>query len=200
MRNPILVLLLMLFLGIPQAFAQDSREADRQALLGILQDIEKGINDSNIDLMAKHIAPKAMVTWLNAEVSQGPEGVKAYFKRMVGAPSETVLSRYSTHPKISGPAVFYGDVAVANGTTEDEFTPHNRSVFKFDSRWTATLRKNDSEWKIIALHLSTNSFNNALITELRQLSIYTGAGGGLAGLFLAVAWGYWYRRKKSRAE
>lgn len=197
MRHSILVLLSFLFLGHSHAIAQDSHATDRQALLGILHDIETGINNSNIDLMARHIDDKAVVTWLNAEVSQGPEGVKAYFERMVGGAPGAVLSKYSTHPKISGPAAFYGDVAVANGTTDDEFTPHNRSVFRFDSRWTATLRKNDGQWKIVALHLSTNSFNNALTTELRQLAIYTGAGGALAGLLLATAWGYWRRRKNS---
>lgn len=197
MRNSIFLVLLMFFLNLPQAMAEDSRSADRQALLAILHDIEKGINDAEIDLMAKHIDEKAVITWLNAEVSQGPEGVKDYFKRMVGDAPGTILSKYSTHPKISGPATFYGDVAVANGTTDDEFTPHNRSVFKFDSRWTATLRKNDGQWKIVALHLSTNSFNNVLISELRQLSTYTGAGGALAGLLLASAWCYWRRRKKS---
>jgi hypothetical protein len=197
MRHSILVLLLFLFQGHHYAIAQDSYATERQALLGILHDIETGINDSNIDLMAKHIDDKAVITWLNAEVSRGPEGVKAYFARMVGNAPGTVLSKYSTHPKISGPAAFYGDVAVASGTTDDEFTPHNRSVFKFDSRWTATLRKNDGQWKIVALHLSTNCFNNVLITELRQLSVYTGAGGALAGLLLATAWGYWRRRKNS---
>lgn len=197
MRNSILVLLSMLFLSFSLAIAEDNHAADRQALLGILHDIETGINDSDIDLMARHIDDKAAITWLNAEVSHGPEGVKAYFARMVGDAPGTVLSKYSTHPKISGPAAFYGDVAVANGTTDDEFTPHNRSVFRFDSRWTATLRKNNGQWKIVALHLSTNSFNNVLITELRQLSTYTGAGGALAGLLLATAWGYWRRRKNS---
>ena len=197
MPKSILILFLMFFFGISQAIGQDSRDADRQALRTILQDIEKGINDSNIDLMAMHIHEQAVITWLNAEVSQGPEGVKSYFRRMIGDAPGTVLSKYSTHPKVSGPAVFYGDVAVANGTTEDEFTPHNRSVFKFDSRWTATLMKNDGHWKIVALHLSTNSFNNVLTAELRQLSIYTGVGGAFVGLVIAVAGMYWRRRKKS---
>lgn len=195
MRRSLLVFLLSLLLGSSLAFGEDERAADRQQLLGILGDIERGINDANIEMMVRHIDDKAVVTWLNAEVSQGPDGVRDYFRRMVGSGPDTVLSKYQTHPKISQPAIFYGDVAVANGTTEDEFTPHRRSVFKFSSRWTASLRKVDGRWKIIALNLSTNTFNNALISELERFALFTGAGGLVGGLLLAAAWGYFRRRR-----
>jgi len=199
MRYPVLIAFVVFVLGISPAFAQAERDADRQQLLNILGDIERGINDSNIEMMVRHIDEKAVVTWLNAEVSQGPDGVRAYFRRMVGSGPETVLSRYQTHPKISQQAVFYGDVAVANGTTEDEFTPHHRSVFKFNSRWTATLRKDNEQWKIIALNLSTNTFNNVLITELERFAVLAGIGGLLGGLMLATAWCYLRSRKAGRA-
>ena len=195
MRSSILVFILSLLLGAPLAFGDDGHAADRQQLLHILDDIERGINEANIEMMVRHIDKKAVVTWLNAEVSHGPDDVRAYFKRMVGSGPDTVLSKYVTHPKISQQAIFYGDVAVANGTTEDEFTPHRRSVFKFSSRWTATLRKTEGQWKIIALNLSTNTFNNALIVELEQLAVFAGAGGLLGGLLLSAAWGYFRRRK-----
>lgn len=195
MRLSALLLVLSLSLGAPLAVGAEDRAADRQQLLRILDDIEHGINDANVDMMARHIDDKAVVTWLNAEVSQGPEGVRAYFRRMVGSAPGTVLSQYVTHPKISQPAVFYGEVAVANGTTEDEFTPHDRSVFKFSSRWTATLRKADGQWKIIALNLSTNTFDNALISELERLAFFAGGGGLLAGLLLAAGGCYWRRRR-----
>ncbi len=195
MRTAILAFLLTLLFGTPLAFGYDSREADRQQLRHILEDIERGINDGDIDMMVRHIDDKAVVTWLNAEVSQGPDEVRGYFKRMVGSGPETVLSKYVTHPKIGQPAIFYGDMVVANGTTEDEFTPHHRSVFRFNSRWTSTLRKVDGQWKIVALNLSTNAFNNALVVELERLAVYAGAGGLLGGLLLAAAWSYVRRRK-----
>ncbi|MGE5385859.1 MAG: YybH family protein [Betaproteobacteria bacterium] len=197
MRIRIIVALLALLLGNPLAFGADGREADRQQLLTILDEIERGINDGNIDLMARHIEEKAVVTWLNAEVSQGPDGVRAYFKKMVGSGPETVLSKYVTHPKLAQPAQFYGDVAVANGTTEDEFTPHRRSVFKFNSRWTATLLKKEGQWKIIALNLSTNTFDNVLITELERYAVYAGIGGALGGMILVAGWCYLRRRKRA---
>lgn len=195
MCRSLLVFVLAAFLGAAPVFAEDARAADRQQLLAMLDDIEHGINDGKIELMTRHIADKAVVTWLNAEVSHGPAEVKAYFDRMVGSGPNAVLSKYVTHPKIDQQAVFYGDVAVANGTTEDEFTPHRRSVFKFTSRWTATLKKTDGQWKIIALNLSTNTFKNALISELESMVTLAGGGGFVAALLLAGVWAFFRRRK-----
>jgi len=195
MHSSLLIVFTAALLWMSPVIAEDAREPDRQQLLQILADIEQGINDANIELAARHFGEKAVVTWLNAEVSQGPDGVRSYFKRMVGNAPDRVLSKYVTHPKISQQAVFYGDVAVANGTTEDEFTPHHRSVFKFSSRWTATLRKADGQWKIIALNLSTNTFDNALIAELERLAMFAGVGGLMGGLLLAATGCYLRRRK-----
>lgn len=195
MRCNILLAILAFFTAILPAYGDDGREADRAQLLVILKDVESGINSRQIDLMLRHIDEKAIVTWLNAEVSKGPEGVRAYFTKMVGDAPGTVLSKYVTHPQISEQAIFYGDVAIAHGTTEDEFTPHERAVFRFSSRWTASLRKSDGQWRIIALNLSTNAFNNALTAELERLALLAGAGGLAGGLFLAVAWAYFRRRK-----
>lgn len=179
----------------------DPHAADRAQMLTILQEAEQGINQQNIDLFAKHIADDARVTWLNAEVSVGPQGVRDYYQKMVGAGKDAILSRYMTHHQVTDPARFYGDtVAVANGTMQDEFTPHARNPFKFDSRWTATLVKQGDVWKIASLNFSTNSFNNVLIDELKSKIISTALMASLTGLFLGVFIGARWARKRLNSK
>lgn len=177
--------LLMVCSALAHAEEIDKHAADRQQLLAIMAESERGINEQNIELLAMHVDDSARITWLNGEVSVGPEGVRQYFKRMVGSGSDAVLSRYTTHARITEHARFYGEVAVANGTMEDEFTPHARGIFKFHSNWAATFVKKSDQWKIVSLNFSTNAFNNSLIDELRQKIWTVGIGGVLAGLLLA---------------
>ncbi len=198
MKRLTATLLLFLSLVTSNAWSANDREADHLQLQAMLADIERGINSGNIDLMVKHIDEQAAVTWLNAEVSRGPEGVRSYFNRMVGNGTDAILSKYVTHPKISEPARFYGDIAVASGTTEEEFTPHRRGVFNFSSRWTTTMVKRDGQWKILTLNLNTNTFNNVLIQELERYVAYAGAGGFLAGAALVGALVLFRRRKAGR--
>ena len=62
----------------------DAHAEDRKQLLQIFSEIEKGINEQNIDRMVAQMDEKATVIWLNAEASRGHAEIKAYYRRMVG--------------------------------------------------------------------------------------------------------------------
>jgi hypothetical protein len=101
------------------------------------------------------------------------------------------ITKYMTTAKVGAPARFVGsggDVAVADGSMEDEFFPFVRGPFKLSSRWSATIAKSAGQWKIVNLHMSSNVFTNTLISELTRALWYAGAGGlvigGIAGWFL----------------
>lgn len=193
-----LIFLFAIFFNVAPIQAEDNHQAERQQLKIMLTDIEQGINGGDIELMAKYIDAEGTVTWLNAEVSKGPSEVRDYFKRMVGHGKDAVLSKYETHPKIDQTTRFYDNVAIASGTTEDTFTPHERAAFKFTTRWTATLLQRDGEWKIASLSLTTNSFNNALTQELERYVIFAGAGGAGAGLLTGLACVFLFCRNRKK--
>jgi len=164
--------------------ADDPHAEDRKELLKVFREIEAAINAQSVDRMVMQMAPDATVTWLNGEVSRGHEEIKAYYNRMVRG-EKRILDKYVTAAKLGAPAKFYGngEVAVADGTTEDEFFPVSRGVFRLSSNWTATCAKIDGQWKVVALHLSSNVFTNPLLDEAKSLVWYA-AGGGLAGGFV----------------
>jgi ketosteroid isomerase-like protein len=176
------------------AYAADAREEDRKQLLQIFSEIEKGINEQNIDRMLAQMDPNATVIWLNAEASRGHADIKAYYKRMVGT-GDAILKKYTTTAKVGAPARFFGDIAVADGTMVDEFFPIRRDYFKLDSNWSVTCAKLDGKWKVVHLHLSANVFNNNLLDEVKQMVWYAAGGGLLAGLVLMFVIGRLTRRK-----
>jgi uncharacterized protein (TIGR02246 family) len=168
----------------------DGHHDDREALRAILSHIEKAINDQDIEGMITQMHPDCTVTWWNAEISRGHDDIRAYYRKMVQDKGR-IISKYMTQAKLGAPARFVGsasDVAVADGSMEDEFFPIIRGPFKLNSRWTSTVARSGGQWKIVSLHLSANVFTNTLISELTRTLWYTGAGGliagGLAGWFL----------------
>jgi ketosteroid isomerase-like protein len=180
----------------PTMTAQDDlHQEDRQALLKILGEVENAINAQDIESLIAQMRPDCTVTWWNAEISRGHDDIRAYYRRMVKDEGR-IITKYKTQAKLGAHARFVGsgaDVALADGSMEDEFFPIIRGPFKLNSRWSATAAKSGGQWKIVNLHLSSNVFNNVLITELtRALWFAGGAGlaiGGLAGWFFG-------RRKK----
>jgi uncharacterized protein (TIGR02246 family) len=193
-----LLMALALVVPLSAAAQTDPHAADRKLLLALVADAEAALNAGDIERFVSHFDEAATVTWLNAEVTQGRDGIRTYYRKMVGDAPGAILTKYLTFPKVSTGARFYtDDIATAYGTTADEFHPKTRHVFKFDSRWTATLLKRDNRWLITTLHLSTNVFTNELTAEYESLIAKTGWMAGGAGLIagLAIGWFAWRRRR-----
>ncbi len=170
--------------------AGEAHQPDRQALLKILSSVEAAINAQDIEGILGQMSTDCTVTWWNAEISRGHEEIRAYYRKMVKDDGR-LITKYTTRAKLGEHARFVGaggDVALADGSMEDEFFPVIRGTFKLNSRWSATAAKTNGEWKIVNLHLSSNVFTNELISELtRALWMAGGAAlvvGGLAGWFL----------------
>ena len=179
-----------LLLALPAPAQDDPHHEDRQALLKILSAVETAINAQDIEGIIAQMSPDCTVTWWNAEISRGHDDIRAYYRRMVKDEGR-LISKYTTKAKLGAHARFVGsggDVALADGSMEDEFFPIIRGPFKLNSRWSATAAKSGGEWKIVNLHLSSNVFNNILISELTRALWMAGAAGvvigGLLGWFL----------------
>ena len=189
--------LILLSLASMHAVAADadSHADDRKELLKVFREIEASINAQNVERMVTQMAPDATVTWLNGEVSRGHAEIKAYYDRMVRG-EKRILDKYTTAAKVSAPARFFGngEVAVADGTTEDEFFPVARGPFRLSSNWTSTSAKVDGQWKVVGLHLSSNVFTNPLLDEAKGAIWYV-ATGCLAGGFVL---GYLMARVRRR--
>jgi len=186
-----------LLLALPMMAQNDSHQPDRQALVGILHKVQDAINAQDVDGILAQMSADCTVTWWNAEISRGHDDIRAYYRRMMIDPGR-LITKYTTQAKLGAHARFLGsggDVAVADGSMEDEFFPVVRGSFMLNSRWSATVAKSGGEWKIVNLHLSSNVFTNSLTAELmRALGYAGGAGlvvGGLAGWLIG-------RRRKSR--
>lgn len=193
-RLPHAVALAALLLPTPMTaqsdLPNDLHHDDRVALLKIMGAVEKAINDQDIEGILAQMRPDCTVIWWNAEVSHGYDEIRAYYRKMVKDPGR-IISKYTTQARLGNHARFVGtgeDVALAEGSMEDEFFPIIRGPFKLNSRWSATVAKAGGEWKIASLHLSSNVFTNVLISELTHAIWWTGAGclaaGLLAGWFL----------------
>jgi ketosteroid isomerase-like protein len=174
----------------PMTAQNDLHQEDRQALLKILSAVESAINAQDIEGIIAQMSPDCTVTWWNAEISRGHDEIRAYYRRMVKDEGR-LISKYTTKAKLGAHARFVGsgaDVALADGSMEDEFFPIIRGPFKLNSRWSATAARSGGEWKIVNLHLSSNVFTNTLISELTRTLWYVGGAGvvigGLAGWFL----------------
>src|SRR5205085_11953687 len=58
-----------------------------QELRAMRQGVVDAVNKNDVDRLLTYLDKDVVVTWMNAEVSKGPEGVRAYFDKMMKGPN-----------------------------------------------------------------------------------------------------------------
>ena len=198
MKDFILAISLFLFVAPVASLAQDDpHAADRESLLVILGSIEDALNARDMTGALKYLDDNVIITYHDATVTQGPDAALAYYNRMMEG-SAAIVAEFSTVASVGAPAVFHGDTATAFGTTAERFVLTAGLELNLDANWSMTARKNDGEWKVIALHFSTNLFDNQLLNSANDMNKMMAAGGFVAGALLMFVIGR-VRRKTAAA-
>ncbi len=180
--------------NVPKLDPAGGRVEDRQQLRALLDKIEKGISDLDVEVVLKLMTPEPLVTWQNGEVSRGADQVRAYHARMVKGTAR-IVTKFATKATLGGPAIFYGDTAVAYGTTVDTYELADGQNFVLNANWSTTVVKQDGQWKSAAIHFSTNIFDNPFAKKAQQLAWIVGVGGLLIGLIVAFVISRLVRKK-----
>ena len=69
--------------------------------------------------------------------------------------------------------------------------------FDMAGRWTATMIKEDGQWKLLAIHSGTNFLDNPVLNAVEKSTVYTGGGGLAVGLAVGFLVGFFVRRRRT---
>jgi ketosteroid isomerase-like protein len=152
------------------------------------------LNRGDVEGELAFLHPNVVVTWHNAEVSRGRDGVRAYLNRMLKGPNRAVAS-YGADVKVDELTILYGgDTGISFGSAVEHFKMTNGRTFDLAARWSATLVKDGDQWLIASLHASDNLFDNPLLNLTRRATYLAAGAGVLLGLILGVLIG---RRRRA---
>lgn len=178
----------------PALDMSSGRVEDRQKLRDVLDQMEKAISDLNIDAAIKLMQPDVIVTWQNAEVSRGPEQIRAYYNRMIKG-TAPIVKKFNTKATLGGPAIFYSESAIAYGTTIDTYELIEGLNFTLNANWSTTVVKTDGQWKVAALHFSTNLFDNPLLNNAKRMIWIAAIAAFFAGVLAMFVIARFTRKK-----
>jgi uncharacterized protein (TIGR02246 family) len=161
-------------------------EALHNELRKMRDDMLAAIARSDFDAIVPHLHPNVVFTPMNGEVSRGPQAIRAYFDKMLKGP-DAIVKSINLNVEVDRLADFYGDTAVAFGSSNDRYTLNSGMDFQIQTRWTAALVRENGRWLITAIHSSANAFDNPILEKARQLAtLQWGAGGLVAGVLFGV--------------
>ena len=160
--------------------AQDTQPepADLHALRDGLLD---AINQADLERQLTFLHPNVVITYQNAEVARGREGVRAFLLKMTAGPEKLVESVH-IEAKADGPAILHGDTAIVFGSAVETYKMAHGSDLTLNGRWTAMLVKEQGQWLVAALHCSTGLADNPLIAATKKAGVTASIGSIVIGL------------------
>jgi ketosteroid isomerase-like protein len=153
------------------------------------------MSKGDIERQLTYFHPNVAITWHNAEVSRGRDGVRDYLNRMLTGPDKVVES-YKADVEVDELTILYGgDTGISFGSAVEHFVLTSGRKFDLPARWSVTLVKEGDRWLIANLHASDNLFDNPLLDLARRAAWWA---GGLS-LLLGLAAGFFLGRRRRAA-
>jgi ketosteroid isomerase-like protein len=195
MKKSIAAVLFLCLVALPVSSQgpQPKDEAVHNELRALRDGLLDAMNKGDIERELAYMHPNVVVTWHNAEVSRGRDGVRAYLTRMLSGPNRIVTSFSATVGVDELTILYGGDTGISFGGAIEHFKLKDGKTLDLPARWSATLVKEGDKWLIASLHASDNLFDNPLLAMAKRTAYWAGGGGLVVGLIVGS---FFTRRRK----
>jgi ketosteroid isomerase-like protein len=194
------VALCVLLAGGPLSAQPASQAADHDALRKLKTDVVNAINAKDFQSIDKLLHKPFMSTLISQDSFTDANKLKAWFDDLFTR-SVARISKITMEAEADEPAQIYtGTFAVARGGTKETYNLADGRTFVIPGRWTATtVKDNNGEWKLLAVHTGVNFIDNPIMTAVEKTTTYFGAGGLAIGAVIGFLLGFFIRRKRAAA-
>lgn len=179
----------------------DPNQAIHEELRSLLKGIETAINTEHYADLKQYFHQHLHVTTINQNIITTPEGIDAYFKEWFGEGG--YLKKLDIQLNADKLTQLHGHAGSPNwglvyGTGIENYQLADGRFLPMKTRWTATVMKDaDGKWRILALHIGANFYDNPIFHAVKASTTYYAAGGLVLGLLLGALGMAWVRRKKA---
>lgn len=182
------------------ALAQPS-EIDHEELRSLLKGATTAINEQKFENLSEFFHPKLRVTTVNQGSIVKPSELEPYFRSWVG--EDKYVRKMEMSMEADELTEFYGEghslFGIARGKGTENYDLNDGRHLKLDTRWTATVTKDEQgKWKILALHIGTNFYDNPIVEQFQSATKTYSLVGLVGGLILGLALGLFFGRRGKR--
>ena len=166
----------------------DSNTVIHDELRAILTGIENAINTEKYVDLKTFFSKDLRVTTVSQEIINTHAGIDAFFNEKFGKGGYLKTLKIKLNPDEL--THLYDDAnnptwGLVYGAGTENYQLSDGRFLPLKTRWTATLKKeSDGKWRILALHIGTNFFDNPIYNEMKQKLTYMAIVALILGLIL----------------
>jgi ketosteroid isomerase-like protein len=187
---PLLVLLIgcQIIVATSLRAAETNRDADHAALRQLRDKAAAAINNLDGKAVTACFAREFAFTTVTQSVLTNEAQVQDYFDRMFKA-KDALLVGMKSEPSADILTRFIDEnTGICYGSTKDTYTLKSGEEVTMTNRWSATMVKENGEWKVAMAQVGTDFMHNPVLDRAaafaKKLAIGTGAGGLILGVIL----------------
>lgn len=170
------------------AYAEDHKQL--RELLVLLRD---AVNERNAEALEPYLYSKFSATMIDQTQLTTVEELESYFEQWFEG-DDAFIKSYSMNPEADELTQIYdGKFGIISGGNRESYELATGNNYTIESRWTATLIKDNDRWKLLAIHNGVNFTDNPVLATVEKFSLYLGIGGILAGLLAGLFCGWFFR-------
>ncbi len=198
----IFVLVLLLTSGTLFAAETNSEdEAIHNELRALLYGLENAVNSEHYEDLPQYFHKNMRVTMSNQEVLSSKEDIGKFFDFWFG--KDGYLKRVEMTLNADELTELYADktMGIVRGKGVENTYLSDSRFFPMQTRWTATVIKDQGEWRILSLHIGVDFLDNPVLSMVEESGKYLALFGTLVGLILGLLLGFvFWRKRRSSAE
>jgi len=167
-----------------------NREQDHEQLRALLKTAKEAVNAKNFDALKPLFHEKFSITTVDQKVFTNFDDFKAHFATLLTG-TNAPLKSITFNPEADALTEFVDDnIGLSHGSSIDTYNFSDGDTRTMNSRWTATLIRDNGKWKILNLHIGANILENPVAEAEKSYVYKAGIGAGIGGLLLGfiLAW------------
>jgi len=201
MKSVVAMVFRIVVLGFVAApvLAQDASSDVHDELRQFREKLVAAVVASDVEAQLLLAHPNIVTMWQDGRVASEHEGLKQFLETL-GKGDERGFLGYSQEPTPLALTSIYDDrFAFAHGTSVAKYELYGMN-FELPNYWTATLLKENDQWKLVGYHVSGNLADNPLLTVAEKSLAYIGAATGFIGLLVGLLIGRRFGRRQSHSS
>ena len=134
-------------------------------------------------MLEKYCHKDIIATWQDGTTSEGHAGVIAEFEKLKQFIDKMTVDATTDKRLILND----GNLVISSGEMKDHYVLGRGPSVNLNSRWSATLIKDNDRWLLASFNASTNAFDNEVVSLYLTSQKYTvSAAAGLIGIGLGL--------------
>lgn len=199
LRRISMMFIAIVLLAAPStAIAQEANAEDHEQLRALLTNLTEVVNAGRFDEVEKYLYEPFSATMINQETVTTPEELKAYFEKWVTGEGALIESITMAPEADEQTTIYDGKYGTVRGSNVETYELATGNAYSLTSRWTATMIKDEGQWKILTIHSGVNIIDNPILTAAKE-SLTLFAAGGVAGGVLGTLILCWLFRRRRTA-